>query len=280
MPNIFTVAERVAILAEELSPVAAKFAVEAAEATALAFRNRVPVMTAKIEAVVGCLVKDGKRFTDFDNLANLASKQAGAETTFVELMSGRPVTCQAKTIDESLITLENWLGRPIHVYANGSKLGRLDRTGKFAEADFPFHLKTANVSLSDGRALKISSDRLDVIHWVPRSKCPVSVGPGMYKSSNVKAVQSAPLGDVSEMIKPWKRLTFGEAVATEPGTVLTHEFPFQWIGDELTNGVTSIPRIRPSLAAQRAALGLPKVTAANWGKFLGQVEARFGSEAF
>jgi hypothetical protein len=70
-----------------------------------------------------------------------------------------------------------------------------------------------------------------------------------------------------------ERLTIGQVLAYS-------EYPFQWVGDVLTNGEVSLPRNKPRAQEWRlyAQYGIRSVKAPVWLKFLHLLEKKFLNE--
>lgn len=72
-----------------------------------------------------------------------------------------------------------------------------------------------------------------------------------------------------------KMLTWGEATRLKEGDVFATEYPFQWQGEYLTDGVLSFPSERPSGQSAWRQLSIAAVPAQCWDLFLAGLEGKF-----
>ena len=124
------------------------------------------------------------------------------------------------------------------VYLNGERAGLFDRMGDVRREDFPLSIRSVNVALSDQRTISIPERDLQVIErWNHEG--------GRSWPDKGLVLSSQPV-----RVTPYATLSFANASRLKPGAKLITEFPFQQVGDELTNGVWKFPmdarKIEPS----------------------------------
>jgi hypothetical protein len=149
-----------------------------------------------------------------------------------ELVGATDVTVVAIFAEEQRVTLVQPRNDHASVYVNGEIAGIYgdQRSSLRWRSEFPFTMKTLHLKLSSGETLVVHSHDLKLFDR-PNG---MVLRPGRSFSETCKAA----LVDKPEL--KWK-----EAEKLRIGSVLGHEYRFQWVGDFLTEGTVWFPRQRP-----------------------------------
>ncbi|MBX9721173.1 MAG: hypothetical protein K2X81_07255 [Candidatus Obscuribacterales bacterium] len=234
-------------------------------------------------------------------LAESRLKSAGALEKFVsearELFhTGLPNRLQGErpVLVESMSTKDNHLslaknsvrnGRGLEVRLDDKRLGKFDSWGGVEEGEFPLNIRTTEISLSNRVQISSTSRNLEVISgWQ-------HVGGGSVFPEKTAVFSSKPV--TQQLVSGWERLesTFPRKTLTSPitdarsalnwneiglraGDQVSVEYPFQWAGDRLTNGMLQLPRLRPE-GTEWNSLPLSSVPKQGWQPFLDALEGKY-----
>lgn len=152
-----------------------------------------------------------------------------------------------------------------------------------AEAEANARLAFEN-TFKGGKAvsvIKLTSTQKKFFGWRHKS---VTVDHLSLELSNGKTVEvssyaaSGYTKDVAKLQLPCKPfLTWQEASELTEGSIISYEYPFQWVDGWLTNGVTRFPRVRPEGSEWREypVSAIPKDC---WELFLSGLEGKFAAD--
>lgn len=265
------------------------------------------------------------------------------------LKNPRTVTVEAMDISTQRASLkfpERGKSRPL-ICLDDQPVGRFCDSGPARLIEFPFDIRTANLTLSNGKTFSVPERSLSVMpKWTEydlKSHVPVldSRAIAITREAQVDFKQMLSLKPGTELIdeypfqkihnsltngrdvfplkrellysqtyrlshvsdetwdlfinaldgkfasKPdlpgWVRLKYGEAKFQPMADIMSKlsgeragrkDYPFQWLGDQLTNGIVSLPRIRPE-GAQWRNLPIPAVPAPYWTPYLESLEGKY-----
>jgi hypothetical protein len=192
-------------------------------------------------------------------------KQLSLIKKWAKLTGGRPVTVTGMQMESQLLTFNESEISPSgrhNVYLDGVLIGRFNTFQSIKQEEFPLEVRSLKISLSNGTSYKVSELTFDVIEswddFAPKLK--------KYFFSSIKC-----------SIGSRKTLKWSEAIEFGIGQVVATEFPFQWVGDWLTDGVVWFPRVCP-VAEEWGSYPIPAVPGDCWATFLSLLEGKIVSE--
>ncbi len=183
---------------------------------------------------------------------------------------GETVRIQSVTLSQHQAALKlepkqgEWLDQGVHL--NGQRIGVYqDWWHGMKRHEFPTVINTAEVKLSDGRVLAVSDQNLRVVKdWNE-----ATMQDGRFTPNIEQVFSKTPI-----RIGPWDHFTYEQAKALQPGDEFVKRFPFLWDGDILTNGVHSLPRVRPQGQEWRR-WPIPSVKEGYWEPYTNSLENKY-----
>ncbi len=158
------------------------------------------------------------------------------------------------------LSLQKELGARQAVYADGKRLGLLDRWSSAPASSFPFVIEGLNIYLSNGTKLTVHDRALGVI---------LSWENGRPKTA--KAFSSS----IDCAVGDRTVLNWGDALDLKEGSHFARDYKFQWVGNWLTNGIVWLPRERPCGSEWRDYT-IPAIPEEYWSLFVDRFIAQFG----